>query len=453
MTFNKYSIEVLIRVLLIVGSIFLLFLFINQSDRILTVSALVFLTILQTVMLIRFTSKHLRYISDFLDLIDSTGDSSKFDHNQSNKELKSLQNSFNRIGKIMQKARIEKESSDLFLRYTIDKISVGILAFDEDDRIEIMNDAARRELKIERISSISELESSYPEFPRWLKLKAPQTRTIYNLEVDNRTEMFLFTFSEIIVLERVIKIVSFQNIGHEIGKSELDSYKKLTRILTHEIMNTITPITSLSVANRLVLSGAAGDQPKDFSEISKEDINDLFINTTALEERSRGLMDFVERFRKIGLLPLPVKIKITIQDLFQDLFHLFKSKLTEEKIDFSFTCKPEELSLQADKHMITQVLINLIKNSMQAMKGREGKQITLKAFIQGGGVIIQATDNGQGIQKGMLNDVFIPFFSTRQEGSGIGLTYSREVMLLHGGNIRVSSVPNRQTTIELIFRD
>jgi two-component system nitrogen regulation sensor histidine kinase NtrY len=453
MTFSKYSIEVVIRILLIVGSIFLFFLFINQSDRILTVSALIFLTILQTGLLIRFTSKHLKYISDFLDIMDSSGNSSIFHNDHHNKELKSLQNSFNRIGKIIQKARIEKESSDLFLRYTIDKISIGILAFDEENRIEVLNDAARKELKIEHISHINEMEDSYPEFPRWLRLKAPQTHTIYNLEVGSRTETFLFTFSEIIVLQRVIKIVSFQNIGHEMGKSELDSYKKLTRILTHEIMNTVTPITSLSVANRHLLSGKGGNQPRDLSDISQEDLNDLYINTTTLEERSRGLMDFVERFRKIGLLPLPVKVTLTVRDLFQDLFHLYKSKLTEEEIEFSFTCKPEELSLQADKNMITQVLINLVKNSMQALEGRGAKQISLNAFKESGVLIIQASDNGQGIHRATLNDVFIPFFSTRKEGSGIGLTYSREVMLLHGGSIQVSSVPERRTTFELVFRD
>jgi len=451
MTFNRYSIQIITRVLLIAVTIFLLFYYVNQSDRIMTVGALAFLVALQTGLLIRFSTKYLKYISDFLDIVGSSEYSSRFNSKHSHKDLKSLQNSFNRIGQALQQVKIEKESSGLFYKYAFDKISIGILAFDEEDHIEVLNDAARNGLKIGHFSNINELEGPYPDFPRWLKLKSPNTQTIYTLKVGNRFEKFLFTISEVSVLQKIVKIVSFQNVEQEIGKSELAAYKKLIRILTHEIMNSVTPITSLSVANRHILGDS---QPlKDISDLENSDLNDLYINNVVLEERSKGLMDFVERFREISLLPLPSKQTVAIQDLFQEIYRLYKTGLDEAGIQIQTQVVPEGLSLLADKSMVTQVLINLMKNSIQALRATSSGLISLKAHMENNEVIIHITDNGHGIEENSINDVFVPFFSTREKGSGIGLSYSREVMLLHGGRISVASVPGEMTTFELSFTD
>ena len=436
---------------MIAVTLFFLFYFVNRSDKIMTVGVLAFLVALQTVLLIRYSTKYLKHISDFLDIIGSSEYSSKFNSKQGHKDLNSLQNSFNRIGEALQRSKIEKESSGLFYKYAFDKISIGILAFDEEDRIEVLNDAARSGLKIGHISSINELESPYPDFPRWLKLKSPNTQTIYTLKVDNHFVKFLFTISEVTVLQKIVKIVSFQNVEHEIGKSELASYKNLIRILTHEIMNSVTPITSLSVANRRILGES---QPlKDISDLDNSDLNDLYINNVVLEERSKGLMDFVNRFREISLLPLPSKQSFSIRDLIQEIYRLYKPGLEEAGIQFQSQVVPEGLSLLADKSMVTQVLINLLRNSIQALGDTSSGMISMKAYKENGEVIMHVTDNGHGIEEASMNDVFIPFFSTREKGSGIGLSYSREVMLLHGGRISVASIPGEITTFELSFKN
>lgn len=451
MTFSRYAIQIIIRVLLIAVTLFFLFYFMNQSDRIMTVGAIAFLVVLQTGLLIRYTTKYLKYVADFLDIIGSSEYSSKFNSQQGHKDLKSLQNSFNRIGEALQQANIEKESSGLFYKYAFDKISIGILAFDEEDHIEVLNDAARSGLKIGHINSINELEGPYPDFPRWLKLKSPNTQIIYTLKIENRLEKFLFTISEVTVLQKIVKIISFQNVDQEIGKSELASYKKLIRILTHEVMNSVTPITSLTVANRHILGES---QPmKDISDLTNSDLNDLYINNAVLEERSKGLLDFVNRFREISLLPLPSKQTVGIQDLFHEVYHLYKPGLEESGIQVQREVIPEGLSLLADKSMVTQVLINLLKNSIEALGDTSSGMIWLKAQKENSEVIIYITDNGPGIEESSINDVFIPFYSTREKGSGIGLSYSREVMMLHGGRISVASVPGESTTFELSFID
>ena len=164
-------------------------------------------------------------------------------------------------------------------------------------------------------------------------------------------------------------------------------------------------------------------------------------------------MDFVERFREISLLPLPSKQTVAIQDLFQEIYRLNKPGLDEAGIQIQTQVVPEGLSLLADKSMVTQVLINLMKNSIQALRATSSGLISLKAHKENNEVIIHITDNGHGIEENSINDVFVPFFSTREKGSGIGLSYSREVMLLHGGRISVASVPGEMTTFELSFTD
>ncbi len=449
MTFNRYSIQISIRVLFIVATVFFLFYYLEKDDRVLTSAALAVLILIQTVLLIRFTSRHLRYISEFLDLLSASEYATIFRSGTREKDLSRLRNSFNRIGKSIQNAMIEKQSSDLFLKHTIDKLSTCILAFNENDQVLIMNEAARRELQIGHILSINELEGTYPGFPRWLKLKAPNTQTIYQLNVKNLSETYLFGISEVIVLQELVKIVSFQNIGEEMGKSEMDSYKKLIRTLTHEIMNTITPITSLAVANRLILSKE--NTVKDIAELEDEDLKDLFTNNAVLEERSKGLTEFIERFRKISLLPLPEPQPIRIIDLFKETCQLLKESIEHQSIDLSTSITPEDLTLSADKGMIEQVLINLIKNSIEALEGAGQKQISLEAFLKHQRLIIHVVDNGPGIEDSCLHDIFIPFFSTKEKGSGIGLSYSMEVMHLHGGTIRMVPGDENQTVFELSF--
>lgn len=164
-------------------------------------------------------------------------------------------------------------------------------------------------------------------------------------------------------------------------------------------------------------------------------------------------MDFINRFREISLMPLPKKESFAILELIREVYGLHKPGLEEAGIQFHSEVVPEGLSLLADKSMVIQVLINLMKNSISALGESSSGMISLKAYKEKGEVRMHVSDNGHGIEEANIDDVFIPFFTTREKGSGIGLSYSREVMLLHGGRISVTSIPGELTTVELSFKN
>jgi nitrogen fixation/metabolism regulation signal transduction histidine kinase len=253
---------------------------------------------------------------------------------------------------------------------------------------------------------------------------------------------------ELVLRDVKFKLVSLQNIQSELEEKEMEAWQNLVRVLTHEIMNSIAPISSLAATIREdVASKNKGDEP-----ILREDLDDYLMGISTIEKRSEGLINFVSDFRSLAHIPTPKFTAIQISGLFERVELLLKTQLDVQQIKLTTSIAPADLLLFADCSLIEQVMINLTQNAIHAVEESKVKNILLKAYIdENGKIIIEVTDSGKGIEEEALSKIFIPFFTTKKKGSGIGLSLSKQILRRHKGNIQVKSKIEEGTTFKLIF--
>jgi signal transduction histidine kinase len=246
-------------------------------------------------------------------------------------------------------------------------------------------------------------------------------------------------------------LVTIKDIQHVLEEQETESWQKLIRVLTHEIMNSITPIASLSTT----LNGILKSYPREGegkTEVENENLGEIENAIQTINKRSNGLLHFVDTYRNLTKIPKPNFTFFKVRGLFDNIMGLMESELNRQKIKITTRVEPERLEITADEQLLEQVLINLVKNAMHALKGQNNAQITMHAFYnKRGRFTIQVSDNGPGILPEVLERIFIPFFTTKTSGSGIGLALSRQILRLHNGTITAQSKPGGETTFTLTF--
>jgi signal transduction histidine kinase len=259
--------------------------------------------------------------------------------------------------------------------------------------------------------------------------------------------------TEFKIRDQKITLVSIQDIRNELEEKEMEAWQNLIRVLTHEIMNSITPISSLASTVNDLVKNTYNSKNLDIKDNDRqEQISDIYEALQTIQKRSQGLLHFVDNYRDISNIPKPSFQIFLISELFERVIKLMQTDIDNNEISFKATIEPQSLELIADSELIEQVLINLILNSIQAVKGRKDARIDLEAGLDGrGNVIIKVIDNGSGIAEDVIDKIFIPFFTTKKNGSGIGLSLSRQIMRLHGGSISAFSKPNETTVFTLKF--
>jgi len=338
-------------------------------------------------------------------------------------------------------------------------VGIGLLSFNKEGQIELHNNAALKLFQINNIHKITELDVYNKDFSNILtNMKTGETRLIdilleNTIEEDQPEIMSLSVkASEFVLLDEKLKLVSFQNIKRELERKELESWQKLTRVLSHEIMNSVSPLTSLAKTIARYFR-QKNQKPKDVSELNSEIISKTIDGLNIIEERGEGLLNFVADYRSYASLPKPVYEKISLSNVFDNINKLHDRILKEENILLVKDIYPEELNLSADKKFLDQILINLINNSISGLrKKKKDRIIKLKAFVGNTNkIVLQVIDNGEGIGYELIDKIFIPFFTTREKGSGIGLSLCRQIMYLHDGSIAVISKPGVETIFTLKF--
>jgi len=274
---------------------------------------------------------------------------------------------------------------------------------------------------------------------------------LHKMKTNNLLQSILVRATELKFESNVIKLVSFQDITHELDKKELDSWQRLIRVLTHEIMNSISPITSLTT----VISGYF-KKKEDGNPIPVELIDHNIVTKTlsgldTIEETGKGLLDFVDKYRSLTSLPEPNLSRFTVSGLFRKCKLLMESNIPDN-IKISENVYPEDLALVADSAQVEQILINLIKNAIEALSGRKNGTIHMKAFHTEEGTFIQIVDNGIEITGDIIEDIFVPFYTTKENGTGIGLSLSKQLMKNHDGTISVNTVPDQGSVFTLKFQ-
>ena len=360
--------------------------------------------------------------------------------NTYNYKLKSdLNFAFHEINNVLKQLKNEKASNLLYLQTIVEHIRVAVLCFDQDDRIQLSNQAARKLFAKEQLGSIRTIESVSATLANQLKTMKHGQKQLIKLQL-NDTSYNLSVLATVFKLQnKTYKLVSFQDIKSELEANEIESWQKLIRVLTHEIKNSVIPISTLSDVILQMIKGENGKP--NLNRLDKEAIEDLIGGIETIEARSKSLASFVKTYDQLTKVPKPTFELIKIKNRLDQIELLFKPQLQEHQIKFSITSK-DDLVFRLDATLIDQVLINLVKNAIEAVKVVANPRIELTVIEDKDQREIRIQDNGPGIPEEILDNIFVPFFTTKEAGSGIGLSLSKQIMRLHGGTIAVQSSAN-----------
>jgi two-component system, NtrC family, nitrogen regulation sensor histidine kinase NtrY len=452
MVLNRFFINVFVRVTLIVLTSIVLGIVLQHLDRgyYYTLTGMIFLIVLQTWMLVNQVNKTNTDLEKFFSSAQNNDSSIRFHENTKNNTFRKLHDRMNNLNTIIQNIKIENERTGQFLQTVVDHVDIGLLSFDEIGRVEIYNKAAKRYLNVQQALNLLSFKSMSDEMYKIINAIQPGQEILHKIIINNHLQSILVKAIELKFESSTIKLVSFQDITNELDKKELDSWQRLIRVLTHEIMNSISPITSLTS----VISGYFKKYNSE-NETSLKVIDNLIVSKTlsglnTIEETGKGLLGFVDKYRSLTSLPKPNICRFAVESLFRRCKLLMDADISE-KIKITTNVYPEDLEIEADFAQIEQILINLIKNAVEALTDTRNGKIQLKAFYADGFAIIQIEDDGPGISGDIIEDIFVPFYTTKKSGSGIGLSLSKQIMQNHDGTISVNSRPGKGAIFNLRF--
>jgi two-component system, NtrC family, nitrogen regulation sensor histidine kinase NtrY len=446
--FNWRS-PVLPRIALLTVSIFLFAFFLANNKF---VSAIIFLaaSVFQIKLLIEYLDRSNTNIASFLDSIQFDDLSYSFKTKSDDPVVVRLHKELNEALLKLRSARREKDSEFLFFRNIVMHVGIGLMVYKENGKIEIMNSAARKLLKVNRPEMIRDLTEVSDQLVSVIEKLKTGGRELLRLKIGEELVQLSIYAIELTLRGENVKLISIQNIQNELEEKEMEAWQNLVRVLTHEIMNSVTPISSLA--------GIVEEEIKPYIEdqnghaLSNEQINDIHLSLVTISKRSEGLIHFVKEFRSLTSVPKPRPVSIDVRELLEEVIILHRKDLSEHNIQYTISVYPEDLTLSADKNMIEQVLINLVKNAIQSFEDQTDKKIELKAYLNDKSrTIISILDNGTGIDPEAMEKIFIPFFTTKKNGSGIGLSLSRQIMRQHQGTLTVKSTVGKGTEFLMRF--
>jgi len=392
-----------------------------------------------------------RELAGFLESIRYSEFTRTFQISDGGSSFDELNEAFNDVMKDFQQVRSEREEHFHYLQSIVQDIDVSILAYQRDGTVEMINPAAKKLFQVSSLRNINSLRSLSEKLTdTLLNINPGENKLVQVQDEEDILQLAIFA-TEFKVKEKVILLSTIKNIQNVLEEQETAAWQKLIRVLTHEIMNSIAPISSLSsTVEGMVKPYTTGK--KDMQEMDKETIVEIQGALQTINKRSTGLMNFVESYRSLTKIPEPSFAVIKMKDLIKNVHTLMKKDVERKNIILLTSVEPDTIEVQIDEQMIEQVLINLVKNSVQALKGRLSAQIQIRAFYnKRGRPTIQVIDNGQGILDDVIDKIFIPFFTTKQSGSGIGLSLSKQIMRLHGGTITAQSKPGEETIFNMTF--
>lgn len=451
MVYKKFRLQVVIRITIIVVTVLAIFLLHQKTAYAVSTIILSLLLLVQTVSLIRYTEQTNRKLTRFFESIRHADFTTNFSDNDLGKSFEGLNMEFNQVIDAFNKNKTEKEEHFNYLLTVIQHVSIGIIVFKKNGDVDVYNNAVKRLLQVKHLRKIDHLKEVSPELPDVLKNLKPGDKSLVKLFVEDELLQLSVHSTAFRMRGEVHTLVSFQDIHPELEQKEIESWQKLIRVLTHEIMNSITPISSLaSTVNGILEDYSTKSLMLDEEE--KEGFENIVHAITTIENRSNGLLNFVELYRNLTRIPKPNFRHFQVADLFKRALELMNPKFDSLNIRCKVRIYPQDLKLLADPDLVDQVLINLILNAIDAVKEVKDPKITIVASVNlNNRTMVEIEDNGKGIQQDILDKIFMPFFTSKKTGSGIGLSLSRQIMQMHKGSISVRSKPGDGATFTMIF--
>jgi len=437
MIFSRYATGILLRVIIIlVITMFLAFVLVTKSWFF---TPLVTFSILSIAVfeLIYLLHRQQRELNNFLIAIKQGGYNTTY---QETGSFKSLFKTFNEIISSFQSLAYEKESNYQFLLLLTENIRAGLICYNDSDEITLLNPAAKIFIGKPMLSRYSDLERLQPNLYKQTKSLLSGRSLLVKVKIDHVNQDILVHKKKIIIKKSVITVLLLQNIQEQLDTNELDSWQVLTRVLRHEIMNSLTPIVGLSEAINAVLGRKKILNPED------EEFQDIKESMDAIESRSRALLRFVNAYKDFSNNQELHETTFDLKDVLIRVEQLLHNDLETKNINLNIPAA--SLELQADEQLLEGVLINLVKNSMEAIHEKGNIHLTV---VKNERTVISIVDDGPGISNDQLEKIFVPFYTTKREGSGIGLSLARKVVQLHKGKINAFSNQEGGLTVEMVL--
>jgi nitrogen fixation/metabolism regulation signal transduction histidine kinase len=447
MKFKRYEWNILLKVLL-------MFITLSAAAFLLVKQWYIYeviiapLVIWQVIDFFKFHKKAQMEVEEFVESIHYRDFSRYFNVKQAPLELQPLRKGFNEINTTFKVISREKETQYVYLQKILELVDTGILSYEiETGEVVWMNESLKRLLQIPYLKTIHSLDRRDPELYTKVKELKPGDHLLATAHLEKTNFKILLTATAFQTEGKKFKLVAFQNINEAVDETEAKAWQKLLSVMTHEIMNSVAPISSLAdtLKNRLQVASRSIDN-------SNGTVEDLELGIETIKRRSEGLLKFAETYRNLNKITSPNLKKVYVRELFGNLHQLMLPTLEQKNIELEVILRDPDLVVEVDTTLVEQMLINLVVNAIEAVKDQPTPKIILSASeASNHKTLIKVADNGYGISEELLDKIFIPFFSTKKNGSGIGLSLCKQIMLLHKGNIQVQSVPEQGTAFTLQF--
>ena len=450
MTFKRLEIGILLRLLGLFGLLYAAVYYAKQGSY----APAMFVGLLIVGLgleLARYVTRSNQELANFLMAVKYRDFSQHFNEAHANPALRQLHAAFNQINSTFRQLSTEKEAQFTYLQTVLELIDTGIISYDTEGTVEWVNEAFKQTLELPYLRNIHALQKRHAVLYGAIIQLKPGVPTVVKLSVGQKTMQLLLSATSFKLHDRSFMLVAFKNVSHALDETETEAWQKLLRVMTHEIMNSVAPIASLA------------DTLHRHVQLEKEKVTMLPATESALlddveegiriiQHRSEGLLNFAQVYRNFSKITTPLLTTIYVPELFNSIQGLLARQLAEQQIELVVSVEPTDLLLQADSRLMEQVLINLLLNAARAVEGRAQPQIQLLARTgDKDRVVLEVIDNGTGIPADLLDSVFIPFFTTHQNGSGIGLSLAKQIMHLHKGSIQVQSVEGVGSVFRLEF--
>ena len=437
------------RVALLMATVFLFIWFVEtlKVEILFTLLVGVFLITLQVFLLTRYVLGITRVIEQFIVAIGKE-ESPEILFGTGKALFRELKEQSNSIQQAMNARRLEKEKDDRILIHVINSADPGLFCFNSRGDVLFLNDSARGLVGNQALTNMDDILTLNEKL--WVtfnELKPGSPRVVrlnqkYSQEKNIGSEQLLsIRLKEIKIFEEHYKLFSLQNIQEELHKNESDSWQKIIRVLTHEIMNAVSPMLSLSksLQRKVKLENAK----------EAEKIQD---GLKMIETTGKGLLEFIEEYRRLSLLPLPKRKKLKLTKVLEGILLLLENEAKEQNIQLTLELEEAGAELYADLQQFEMILVNLLKNSFDSFpETQQDRHVKILTQMIENRVLVKVEDNGVGIAQELIDQVFVPFFSTKEQGSGIGLSLARQVMNMHEGSIHLESLAGEGTTVTLAF--
>src|SRR5450432_4027570 len=444
--FKKFELRIIIRVILMFGVLCMAALTVIQSQYIYLI-ILIPVIAWQLADFYRFFRKTQDELEQFVESIHYRDFSRHFDVSHAPHELKTMRKGFNDINSTFKVISREKETQYLYLQKILELVETGILSYEmESGDVVWMNDSLKRILGMPYLKSLKSLEKRDIYLYKEIQQLQPGAGKIISISKDNGIVKVLASATAFQTDNKTYKLAAFQNVNEALDEAEAKAWQKLLSVMTHEIMNSVAPISSLAETMLSRLQKATA-----FMRKQPAAVEDLELGIETIRRRSEGLLKFTETYRNLNKIVAPTLSKVYVRNLFENLHQLMLPTLQQKNVELDIILQNPDLSYELDPTLIEQVLINLLVNAIEAVKDKPNPKIQLSAFSAAGSskINIKVADNGCGIPPSLMDRIFIPFFSTRKNGSGIGLSLCQQILLLHKGSIQVQSVENEGSVFTL----